>query len=92
MGLIPGGAYRNRKHVAPVLDTGNLDVNGSDEMWLDLLCDPQTSGGLLLAVPEEEKESILEEFDRIGMETEVSVVGKVLKSGCENGQICLRKG
>ena len=43
-------------------------------------------------VPEEEKESILEEFDRIGMETEVSVVGKVLKSGCENGQICLRKG
>lgn len=92
MGLIPGGAYRNRKHVAPVLDTGNLDVNGSDEIWLDLLCDPQTSGGLLLAVPEEEKESILEEFDRIGMETEVSVVGKVLKSGCENGQICLRKG
>lgn len=97
MGLVPGGAYRNRKHVAPLLDTGNLDVTGEDmggpdEVWLDLLCDPQTSGGLLLAVPEEEAGNMLEEFARIGMETEVSVVGKVLKSGSGNGRICLRKG
>ncbi len=92
MGLIPGGAYRNRKHVAPMLDTGDLEVSGPDEMWLDLLCDPQTSGGLLLAVPEEEAGSMLEEFDRAGMETKVSVIGKVLKSGCESGRICLGKG
>ena len=97
MGLVPGGAYRNRKHVAPLLDTGNLDVTGEDmggpdEVWLDLLCDPQTSGGLLLAVPEAEAGNMLEEFARIGMETEVSVVGKVLKSGNGDGRICLRKG
>ena len=107
MGLIPGGAYRNRKHVAPMLDTGNLEVSGPDawnaeaggtdaggpdEMWLDLLCDPQTSGGLLIAVPEEEAGSMLEEFERTGMETKVSVVGRVLKSGCERGRICIRKG
>ena len=112
MGLIPGGAYRNRKHVAPMLDTGDLEVSGPDagnpgsdgidagstdaggpdEMWLDLLCDPQTSGGLLLAVPEEEAESMLEEFDRAGMETKVSVAGRVVKSGCESGRICLGKG
>ena len=61
-------------------------------MWLDLLCDPQTSGGLLIAVPEEEAGSMLEEFDRAGMETKVSVVGRVLKSGRERGRICLRKG
>lgn len=101
MGLIPGGAYRNRKHVEPLLDIGNLvlgepdgsgpDMAGSDEMWLDLLCDPQTSGGLLLAVPEAEAEGILEEFDRVGMETEVSVVGRVIQDGCKNGRICLRK-
>ncbi len=107
MGLIPGGAYRNRKHVAPMLDTGDLEVSGPDawnaeaggtdaggpdEMWLDLLCDPQTSGGLLIAVPEEEAGSMLEEFERTGMETKVSVVGRVLKSGCERGRICIRKG
>ncbi len=91
MGLVPGGAYRNRKHVAPLLDTGNLDINGPDEVWLDLLCDPQTSGGLLLAVPEAEADSILREFEQAEMETEVSVVGRVEKSGCEKGRICLTK-
>ena len=63
MGLIPGGAYRNRNHVAQLLEAGN-----TDEMYVDLLSDPQTSGGLLAAVPEEEKDAILEEFD-IGGET-----------------------
>ena len=52
MGLIPGGAYRNRNHVAQLLEAGN-----TDEMYVDLLSDPQTSGGLLAAVPEEEKDS-----------------------------------
>ena len=59
MGLIPGGAYRNRNHVAQLLEAGN-----TDEMYVDLLSDPQTSGGLLAAVPEEEKDAILEEFDK----------------------------
>ena len=86
MGLVPGGAYRNRKHVEPLLDAGDLD-----EVWLDLLCDPQTSGGLLLAVPEAEAGSILREFAQAEMVTEVSVVGRVEKSGCEKGRICLRK-
>ena len=86
MGLIPGGAYRNRKHVAPMLDTGDLEVSGPDEMWLDLLCDPQTSGGLLLAVPEEEAGRILEEFVRNGMEAKGSGIGKGLKSGGGRGR------
>ena len=55
MGLIPGGAYRNRNHVAQLLEAGN-----TDEMYVDLLSDPQTSGGLLAAVPEEEKDAILD--------------------------------
>lgn len=38
MGLIPGGAYRNRNHVAQLLEAGN-----TDEMYVDLLSDPQTS-------------------------------------------------
>ena len=92
MGLIPGGAYRNRKHVAPMLDTGDLEVSGPDEMWLDLLCDPQTSGGLLLVCRKKRRGVCLEEFERTGMETKVSVIGKVLKSGCESGRICLGKG
>lgn len=85
MGLIPGGAYRNRKHVKPVLE-GGQEI---DEMWLDLLCDPQTSGGLLMAVPEAEADSLLREFARAEMKTEVSVAGRVQESGRGNGRIIL---
>ena len=85
MGLIPGGAYRNRNHVAQLLEAGN-----TDEMYVDLLSDPQTSGGLLAAVPEEEKDAILEEFDKAQMETKVSVVGKVIDSECEEAKIYIR--
>lgn len=48
MGLIPAGAYRNRDFFGP-------RVSISDEVPLDLsdvLFDPQTSGGLLLAMPD----------------------------------------
>ena len=85
MGLIPGVAYRNRNHVAQLLEAGN-----TDEMYVDLLSDPQTSGGLLAAVPEEEKDAILEEFDKAQMETKVSVVGKVIDSECEEAKIYIR--
>ena len=86
MGLIPGGAYRNRKHVSEILEA----EEGLDEMWLDLLCDPQTSGGLLLAVPENEAKAILEELARFGTGTKASVVGRVIKSGCD-GRIMLKE-
>ena len=54
MGLIPGGAYRNQRHVS-----GMLDAGGVDEVYVDLLSDPQTSGGLLFAVPEKEADGML---------------------------------
>ncbi len=74
MGLVPGGAYRNREYVREGLDTGN-----TEEVWIDLLCDPQTSGGLLFSVPGEEVEGFLQSLERAGMETEVSVIGRVLE-------------
>jgi selenide,water dikinase len=43
-GAIPGGLHNNRKFVAPC-------VEGSSEVD-DLLYDPQTSGGLLISLPE----------------------------------------
>ncbi|HZU71141.1 MAG TPA: selenide, water dikinase SelD [Acidimicrobiales bacterium] len=41
-GPVPGGARRNREWVEAILDAG-----GVGEVDLTLLCDPQTSGGLL---------------------------------------------
>ena len=86
MGLIPGGAYRNQEHVRDLLDAGDVD-----EVFVDLLSDPQTSGGLLFAVPENEADRFLDELARAELGTKVSVVGKVTDSGVDTPRIHLRK-
>jgi selenide,water dikinase len=45
-GMVAGGTRRNHAFVAPDVDFG--DLSESEQL---LLCDAQTSGGLLLAVP-----------------------------------------
>ncbi len=45
MGLLPAGVYRNRAYAEPFVDEGTLPL-----MLRDALFDPQTSGGLLIAV------------------------------------------
>ncbi len=48
MGLIPAGAYANRNHLKETMtEQGKI----KPERQL-ILCDPQTSGGLLIAIPE----------------------------------------
>lgn len=46
MGLVPQGSYRNRQHYL----TRVLEAKRIPRLTLDLLADPQTSGGLLIAV------------------------------------------
>ena len=45
MGILPAGMYRNRSFAEDAVDAGEVD-----EAVQDLLYDPQTSGGLLIAV------------------------------------------
>lgn len=49
MGIIPGGAYRNQGYISPVVQVA-AEV---PQAVVDCLYDPQTSGGLLMAVPAE---------------------------------------
>lgn len=73
MGLVPCGAYRNRSFVGD-----HADFSGLAEHEIDLVCDPQTSGGLLFSVPEDVLEELLGSFERAHMQTRVSVIGRVV--------------
>lgn len=72
MGLVPAGAYRNREHTEAMVDAG-----ATEEALLDLMYDPQTSGGLLASVLPQDAEAILADLKARNPETEVSVIGTV---------------
>lgn len=70
MGLIPAGAYRNREFASR---SGYIS---STELWLeDLIFDPQTSGGLLVSVPAQEADALLEELKELSSHS--SLIGEV---------------
>ena len=69
MGLIPAGAYRNREFLEKDMESR---ISGWRE---DLLFDPQTSGGLLLAVPPEDAAGLMGRLS--GLELPCAVVGEV---------------
>lgn len=55
MGLLPAGIYRNRAYT-----DGHVQVKeGISQSMMDVLYDPQTSGGLLIAVAEKDSASLL---------------------------------
>jgi selenide,water dikinase len=72
MGLIPAGSYRNRELYSPRID-------GLEKLPLklqDLLFDPQTSGGLLLAADPESSRLLLE-LCRSGCAPECRMIGRI---------------
>mgnify|MGYP002511769201 FL=1 len=72
MGLVPAGAYKNRGY-----SIGKVETGAVEEHYLDLLYDPQTSGGLLISVSPKYLSDMLSDFKNAGMDTAVSVIGKV---------------
>ena len=70
MGLIPGGAYRNREFA------NKAGVKSSAVLWKeDVVFDPQTSGGLLAAVKEQDVPHIMEKLNAAGLQA--GVIGEV---------------
>jgi selenide,water dikinase len=73
-GLVPAGCYRNRDHYAPRLRPG-----APGEEMLLALCDPQTSGGLLMTFAPADAEAFLAEAAASGCFA--VEVGEVLPAG-----------
>ena len=57
MGVLPAGMYRNRTFAEPGVDVGDTELAVQD-----LLFDPQTSGGLLMAVAPSDADALLSEL------------------------------
>jgi selenide,water dikinase len=72
MGLVPAGAYKNRGYSIDQVEVGHVE-----DFYLDLLYDPQTSGGLLMSVAPENLQEMLADFRAAHMDTKVSIIGKV---------------
>ncbi len=72
-GMSPGGTDRNLDHFGPRVEW----AAGIAEEAKLLLADPQTSGGLLIAVPSEKSDQLLKALAQRGVQTR-SVVGEII--------------
>ena len=73
MGLVPAGAYRNRDYAGNQVKAENVP-----DFKMDILFDPQTSGGLLASVPEDMAPDIIRRMRSAGLPTRCAVIGRVL--------------
>ncbi len=69
---VPGGTFRN---MSGVEDTVDWDAGLTEEQRL-LMCDAQTSGGLLISLPRAKLDQLLSELDASGVQTR-AVVGEM---------------
>ena len=72
-GIAPGGTHRNLASADRLVSWGA----DADENTKLLLCDAQTSGGLLIAVPPERRDTLLGELAVRGV-SKVAVIGEIL--------------
>lgn len=63
MGLLPAGMYRNREYVGALC---TIEEGVSREL-ADIIYDPQTSGGLLIGLPEADAQNLLSDLHRNGI-------------------------
>ncbi len=75
MGVIPAGAYRNLDYVKPSLSV----LPSAAQALLDIASDPQTSGGLLVALPKNDAAALLEQLLPVAPWS--AVVGEVRAKG-----------
>ena len=71
MGIIPAGAYRNMEYVKKQVEVSDKTA----QEIIDCMCDPQTSGGLLISVEKSKADLLLNELKN--SPTPYGLVGEV---------------
>lgn len=77
-GIIPAGAYANKEHVSAYVTF----AEGIGEIPQIVLCDPQTSGGLLISVSSDKVGTMVSKFSQVGIQG--AVIGGITsrEAGC----------
>jgi len=81
-GIVPGGTLANQDYVKPYVNW-NDKISDIDQI---ILCDAQTSGGLILVLPQNQQESLLKKLHDQGI-TDAQVIGAIIEKG--NGMIAV---
>ncbi len=74
-GMLPGGLGRNREYRRSIVDISP----GATEFQKDIIFDPQTSGGLLIAVSSDKTSMLLDKLHDSGV-TQATVIGEVTQA------------
>ena len=74
MGIVPAGTRRNRAFRDKLL----IGADNIEPAFMDILFDPQTSGGLLIAIREEGAEDFVSRLTEKG-EKGVSLIGECMR-------------
>ena len=82
-GITPGGTRRNMEFYRKIL----ANIADIDEITLDILFDPQTSGGLLMSIPPDKAEGLLKKLRSSGIK-EAAIIGQIVDK--PKGKIILR--
>jgi selenide,water dikinase len=72
-GVVPGGLHRNRAFRMSLIDIGS----DCPDWMVDILFDPQTAGGLLIAVSENQAEHLIKKMHALGV-LEAAIIGEVV--------------
>ena len=83
MGMVPAGTYKNREFYKPTVEM----ASSVDRSLVDVLYDPQTSGGLLICVDRQDADGLVESLRSAGVE-QAAVIGEVVSE--HKGKIVVR--
>ena len=84
MGIIPAGAHSNRSFYGQWVDSGREEADG-----LEMICyDPQTSGGLVYAMPAKDAAILLDGLADAGYHLECRIIGEMVTG--RPGSVILR--
>jgi len=78
MGMMPGGTFKNKEFRLGMIELSS----GVDPLILDILFDPQTSGGLMICVKREQADALVSKLMDAGVAAS-KIIGEVISAPAE---------